>query len=53
LEHLIRDAWRRERLAQHARARALQYTPARLAHAYATLYTQLKRAGTPTQVAKA
>jgi len=53
LQHLIRDVWWRERLAQRARARALRYTPARMAQAYATLYTQLKCAGTPSQVAQA
>jgi glycogen(starch) synthase len=53
LERLIRDVWRRERLAQRARARALQYTPARMAQAYTTLYAQLKCAGTPKQVAQA
>ena len=53
LEHLSRDVWRRERLAQRARARALRYTPARMAQAYATLYTQLKCAGTPRQMAQA
>jgi glycosyltransferase involved in cell wall biosynthesis len=53
LEHLSRDAWWRERLAQRARARALRYTPARMAHAYTALYTQLKCAGTPNQMTKA
>ena len=53
LEHLSRDVWRRERLAQRARARALRYTPARMAQAYAALYAQLKCAGSLNQVAKA
>src|SRR5439155_12621854 len=44
LEHLIRDVWRRERLAQHARARALQYTPERMVQAYTALYALLKGA---------
>jgi glycogen(starch) synthase len=53
LAHLMRDVWRRERLAQQARARALQYTPARMAQAYTTLYTQLKRTRTLNRVAQA
>jgi glycosyltransferase involved in cell wall biosynthesis len=53
LEHLSRDVWWRERMARRARARALQYTPARMAHAYMALYTQLKCASTPQQVAQA
>jgi glycogen synthase len=52
LEHLIQDVWWRELMAQRARARALQYTPARMAHAYVRLYTQLKCVGTPEQLAK-
>ena len=52
LEHLSRDTWRRERLAQRARARALRYTPARMAQAYTALYAQLKGAGAPEQPAQ-
>jgi glycosyltransferase involved in cell wall biosynthesis len=52
LEHLIRDVWWRELMAQRARARALRYTPALMAHAYVRLYTQLKCAGTPAQPAQ-
>jgi glycosyltransferase involved in cell wall biosynthesis len=53
LEHLIGDMWWRELMAQRARARALRYTPARMAQAYTTLYAQLKCAGTSKQVAQA
>jgi glycosyltransferase involved in cell wall biosynthesis len=52
LEHLSRDVWWRDLMAQRARARALRYTPARMAHAYATLYKQMKGAGTPHQLAQ-
>jgi hypothetical protein len=52
LEHLIQDVWWRELMAQRARARALRYTPARMAHAYVRLYTKLKCVGTPEQLAK-
>jgi glycosyltransferase involved in cell wall biosynthesis len=52
LEHLSRDVWWRELMAQRARARALRYTPARMAYAYTTLYKQLKCAGTPNQLAQ-
>lgn len=41
LAHLIRDVRWREMMAWRARTRAVQYTPARMAHAYVTLYTQL------------
>jgi glycosyltransferase involved in cell wall biosynthesis len=53
LEHLSRDVRRRERLARRARARALRYTPVRMARAYAALYARLTCAGTPNRVAKA
>ena len=53
LEHLIRDGWWRELMAQRARARASRYTPARMAQAYTALYTQLKCADTPNQVVQA
>jgi glycogen(starch) synthase len=51
LERLIRDVWWRERMAQRARARALRFTPARMAHAYVRLYTQLRCARAPDQLA--
>jgi glycosyltransferase involved in cell wall biosynthesis len=50
LEHLIRDAWKRELMAHRARARALRYNPALMAQAYVRLYTQLKYVGTPEQL---
>jgi glycogen(starch) synthase len=53
LRHLIRDSQWRERMAQRARTRALRYTPARMAHAYMTLYTQLRCAHMPDQLAGA
>jgi glycogen(starch) synthase len=53
LERLMREGWWRELMAQRARARALRYTPARMACAYTTLYTRLKCAGAPNSVAKA
>jgi glycogen(starch) synthase len=52
LEHLIQDVWWRELMAQRARARALRYTPALMAHAYVRLYAKLKCVGTPEQLAK-
>jgi glycosyltransferase involved in cell wall biosynthesis len=42
LQRLIKNAADRERWAQHARMRALQYTPERMAREYVALYTQLK-----------
>ena len=53
LRHLIRDGQWRERMAQRARTRALRYTSARMAHAYVTLYTQLKGAHMSDQLAGA
>jgi glycogen(starch) synthase len=50
LEHLIQDVWWRELMAQRARARALRYTPALMAHAYVRLYTKLKCVSTPEQL---
>jgi glycogen synthase len=41
LQSLMQDTRRREILAQRARTRALQFTPARMAQGYMTLYTQL------------
>jgi glycogen(starch) synthase len=52
LEHLIQDVRWREFMAQRARARALRYTPALMAHAYVRLYAKLKCVGTPEQLAK-
>src|SRR5919109_1974653 len=39
LQHLSRDFWWRDLMAQRARTRALRYTPKRMADAYVTLYT--------------
>src|SRR4029450_13564872 len=50
LEHLIQDVWWRERMAQRARARALRYTSALMAHAYVRLYARLTCIGTPEQL---
>jgi glycogen synthase len=47
LRTLIRNAPFRDRIAKRARARALQYTPERMARAYMALYAQLMRTRTP------
>lgn len=51
LQRLIDDAEQRTLLAQQARARALQFTPERMAAGYMALYTQLVRQHAATTVA--
>jgi len=50
LQSLIRDTRWRERMAQRARACALQYTPERMAREYVALYAQLMRRRTPVRL---
>jgi len=47
LKRLSTDVHWRELMAQRARARALQYTPARMAREYVALYARLRRTRTP------
>jgi len=50
LQRLITDVSWREFMAQRARARALRYTPERMAREYVALYAQLMRMRTPVRL---
>jgi glycosyltransferase involved in cell wall biosynthesis len=50
LQRLITDVSWREFMAQRARARALRYTPERMAQEYVALYAQLMRMRTPVRL---